>query len=414
MLFVEAIGVGLIFPILPELFLDKNHGFVAGHGYLGISFWYGIAIAIFPLMSFVGMPVFGKLSDIYGRKNLLVIAMIGALTAYLLSAVSVALGILSLFLFARSVMGLCSSVYIVAISAIGDITKTDSEKIFGFRWATFFIFFGLIVGPVIGSLSTGSVGRYGLVPPFLIAALLSFSNILLVLFILKETNNNINVAGRKAVNLIKLLMGSLFSIFEYRFKNIKYLLMSYMLFQLGIGLYMQSISLFLVIHYHYTSSTLYLFYIAMSVAVGLSAIMIQPVVQKYFKLNKIAVYIMPTLFSMFVILFLLKWLDGYSHAGSAIWLWCVSAIAYALFDLLATSFTSIFSSLAEKDRQGELMGVAGQVRVFSWFVSGLSVGFLVLAHWSLLLVFSDIFVLCSFVAYVYFLKKTTIKLSKVI
>ena len=59
---LDAIGIGLIFPILPSLLKE-----VTGSG--DVSLVYGVILALYSLAQFVFSPVLGALSDRFGRDG---------------------------------------------------------------------------------------------------------------------------------------------------------------------------------------------------------------------------------------------------------------------------------------------------------------------------------------------------------
>ena len=72
------LGIGIIIPVIPVLFFDPDGGFFsAGVSQDTRSILYGFLIACFPLFQFFGAPMLGALSDRHGRKNILLISLIG-------------------------------------------------------------------------------------------------------------------------------------------------------------------------------------------------------------------------------------------------------------------------------------------------------------------------------------------------
>ena len=74
-IFIDSISVGIIFPIMPELFLNHSYGLASSTTYLSPEMLYGLSFALFPLAGFIGMPLIGSLSDQYGRKNVIIISI---------------------------------------------------------------------------------------------------------------------------------------------------------------------------------------------------------------------------------------------------------------------------------------------------------------------------------------------------
>ncbi|GGP21543.1 TCR/Tet family MFS transporter [Silvimonas iriomotensis] len=182
---LDAVGIGLIFPILPRLLAQVTH---AGN----IAFWIGIMTALYALMQFIFAPVLGALSDRLGRRPVLLISLAGAAINYLLMAFSSQLWLLFL---GRAIAGLTSANMAVAMAYITDITPEDQRaRRFGLFNAVFGA--GFIIGPVLG----GILGDVNLRLPFMAAAILNAANFLLALLVLPESRTPV----RAPVNLAAL------------------------------------------------------------------------------------------------------------------------------------------------------------------------------------------------------------------
>lgn len=169
---LDAVGIGLIFPILPALLSDVTH---AGN----VAPYIGIMTALYAAVQFVFAPVLGSLSDRIGRRPVLLISLFGAAINYLLLAFA---GSLWLLFLGRAIAGLTSANVSVATAYITDITLEDQRaRRFGLFNAMFGI--GFIVGPVLG----GTLGDHWLRLPFIAAAVLNGVNLLIALFILPES-----------------------------------------------------------------------------------------------------------------------------------------------------------------------------------------------------------------------------------
>lgn len=68
---LDAVGIGLVFPILPSLLGEVTH---AGN----VASYIGIMAALYAAMQFVFAPVLGSLSDRLGRRPVLLISLAGA------------------------------------------------------------------------------------------------------------------------------------------------------------------------------------------------------------------------------------------------------------------------------------------------------------------------------------------------
>lgn len=169
---LDAVGIGLIFPILPRLLQE-----LASTADVATSI--GSMTALYALMQFVCAPVLGALSDRLGRRPVLLISLGGAAINYAVMAVAPSLWMLFV---GRAIAGLTSANMSVATAYLTDISTPDQRaRRFGLFNAMFGL--GFIVGPVLG----GVLGDLGLRLPFLAAGLLNAANLLLAWFALPES-----------------------------------------------------------------------------------------------------------------------------------------------------------------------------------------------------------------------------------
>lgn len=169
---LDAVGIGLIFPILPSLLQDVTHA-------ANVAPYIGIMTALYAVMQFVFAPVLGALSDRIGRRPVLLISLAGAAINYLFLAFAPNLWML---LLGRAIAGVSSANTSVAAAYITDISAEDQRaRRFGLFNAMFGI--GFIIGPVLG----GALGDYWLRLPFIAAAALNGCNLLMAFFVLPES-----------------------------------------------------------------------------------------------------------------------------------------------------------------------------------------------------------------------------------
>ncbi len=178
---VNALGYGIIIPVLYSY--SQKFGLT--------DFQNGLLFSIFSLCQFIATPVIGKLSDIYGRKPLLVISTAGTAISFFMMAF--APGAIFLFI-ARALDGITAGNIPVASAVISDTTKPeDRAKGFGIMGAAFG--FGFIFGPAISAFTF----RYGAHVPFIIAGSVSLLATVLTVWLLPETNQHMGVAKKGSV-----------------------------------------------------------------------------------------------------------------------------------------------------------------------------------------------------------------------
>lgn len=170
---LDAIGIGLIMPILPSLLREVGHT-------AEISGTYGLMLALYAAMQFLFGPVMGMLSDRFGRRPVLLIALGGAAVDYVIMAFTDHLAILFV---GRAIAGIAGASFVVATAYIADISlPAERARRYGLMQACFGI--GFVAGPVLGGL----LGELSLRYPFLLAAALNAINCLVGIFVLPESH----------------------------------------------------------------------------------------------------------------------------------------------------------------------------------------------------------------------------------
>jgi multidrug resistance protein len=166
--FVDLLGFGIVIPNLPYV----------TQSYDASGLTLGFLMASFSLMQMIFAPIWGALSDRFGRKPILLSSI--AFTGISMLIMGFSNSIEGLFL-GRILAGIFSANFSVAFAMAADLTSEDDRsKAMGLIGAAFGM--GFIFGPAIG----GILGQNGLHLPMLFAAGLSFINFPLTLWILKE------------------------------------------------------------------------------------------------------------------------------------------------------------------------------------------------------------------------------------
>ena len=175
-LFIDSMGLGLVFPILNALVIDPHSNFISYHlDSNARNLLFGFTISIYMFCWFFGAAFLGDLSDQIGRKNALMICLLGACFGYLLSALAVVLNSYLLLLIGRIIAGFTAGSQSIAQAAIVDISLPE-HKARNLGLILFFASLGFIVGPMIGgTLSTSSlVSWFNYAMPFILHHLFHF------------------------------------------------------------------------------------------------------------------------------------------------------------------------------------------------------------------------------------------------
>ncbi len=171
---IDAIGIGIIIPVMPDLILE------VGGGTLGsAAVWGGILASVFAFMQLLFGPTIGNLSDRYGRRPVLLISLFFMGIDYIVMGVAHTIWLLFV---GRVIGGLTASTQPTVAAYIADISEPDEKaQNFGLIGAAFGI--GFVLGPLFGA----AFAEFGTRAPFYAAAAFSLGNMVFGWFVLPET-----------------------------------------------------------------------------------------------------------------------------------------------------------------------------------------------------------------------------------
>ena len=171
---VDAIGFGIVMPVLPSLITELGH--VDLPAATRLSGW---MLALFALTQFFAGPVLGSLADRFGRRPVLIASMAAFSLDYLLMAAAPSLAWLFV---GRAIAGVTGATYGSAGAVIADTHAPDKRaRVFGLLGAAFGI--GFMLGPALG----GIAATLGTRAPFAVAAGLAAASALGIALFLPET-----------------------------------------------------------------------------------------------------------------------------------------------------------------------------------------------------------------------------------
>jgi MFS family permease len=205
-IFATVTGVGIVVPLLP----------VYAHDLGASGFFIGLIFGAFSLGRIFCLPYFGRLSDLKGRKPMI---LPGLLAYALISLGFVFFKEVNALIILRFFQGIASAMLMPIIQAyIGDITPTGNE---GFTMGLFnmSMFCGLSIGPLLGGVIHD---RFSLETSFISMGLLALTGFFLCLFLLPPTRSEKNINSGKTPFEWKQLFfdRAIASIFLFRFSHI--------------------------------------------------------------------------------------------------------------------------------------------------------------------------------------------------
>jgi DHA1 family multidrug resistance protein-like MFS transporter len=205
-LVIMMMGFGIIIPILPDL--------VVAFGGTGVEM--GGLMAIFSLMQFLFSPMWGNLSDRFGRKPILMLGVFGNAVSMLALGLSTQLWMLFA---ARGLAGILSSATLP--TAMAYISDSTDEKNRGGGMGVIGAAMGL--GMVLGPGAGGLLSTISLQAPFYFAAILSLVAMLAIWLFLPESlasedrETEVKLQGPQLSTMWQALFGPLSFLFVAAF-----------------------------------------------------------------------------------------------------------------------------------------------------------------------------------------------------
>ena len=182
--FIDMVGLLMVIPLLP--FYAKS----LGQGGLAV----GLLVSSFAAAQLITAPMWGRLSDAYGRRPALLVGLAGSGIAYLIFAFALELPHALFWLFlCRFVQGAGGGTVSVIQAYVADATQPD-DRAKGLGWLSAATNAGVAIGPVLGSL-THAWGTRG---PGLFAAVLCVVNMAFAWKYLDEARDMTEAAESKA------------------------------------------------------------------------------------------------------------------------------------------------------------------------------------------------------------------------
>jgi DHA1 family tetracycline resistance protein-like MFS transporter len=200
-LLIDTIGFGIIIPVMPNLIQELTSGTLSE-----AASYSGWLISAYAIVQFFCAPIVGGLSDRFGRRPVLLAALLGFAVDYTFLAFAPSIGWLFV---GRLVAGIMGASFTTAAAYIGDISSAENRaQNFGMIGAAFGL--GFIIGPLLGGL----LGDLGTRVPFMAAGGLTLVNFLYGFFVLPESlkrENRRNFEWKRANPV-----GTLVSLFQYK------------------------------------------------------------------------------------------------------------------------------------------------------------------------------------------------------
>ena len=159
--FIDLLGFGIVLPLLPVYGrqLASDYQFTAQQ----IGWTVGALMSCFSLMQFLFMPIWGRASDRYGRRPILLIGLVGSTFFYGMFGVATSMKSLVGLFVARIGAGIAGATIATAQAYIAD-TTTNQNRAKGMALIGAAFALGFTLGPSLGVVALLMGGDVALSP----------------------------------------------------------------------------------------------------------------------------------------------------------------------------------------------------------------------------------------------------------
>jgi MFS transporter, DHA1 family, tetracycline resistance protein len=166
---IDLVGFGIVLPILP----------LWAEGFGASPVQIGMLTASYAVMQLLFAPVWGRVSDRYGRRPVILVSLAGSAVAALVIGLA---GTLLVLWLARVLQGIAGASYAAAQAYVADVTtREERARGMGMIGAAFGL--GFVLGPAIGAAFSAIDPRL----PFFVAAALAATNLVIAYLRLPES-----------------------------------------------------------------------------------------------------------------------------------------------------------------------------------------------------------------------------------
>jgi MFS family permease len=369
---IGFMGIALPYPILTPMILQHTGNIIipAYLDFISKSLLLGITLCVYPLGQFFGSPILGGISDIIGRKLILIIALLGTAVGYFLSGFAITEHFFGLLLFSRLFTGFCEGNISIAQASAADLSN-NVKKIRSFSLINGAVALGYIIGPIFG----GFLADKKIIPwfsyslPFYAAMVLAIISALLVYKYFEETWQNKYAEYTGSTKKISQAFSkSIKNIFTtIKIPQLKRALLVYIVLFAGIDLFYEYYPLFFVGNWQFSAFDIAWFSIVYTIPYALSQAFIVPHLGCYFSSKNILKK---------ATLFCGSWLILLLVFSNYLMLYITLPILGVLMAFCSTNIAILVSDSADENMQGSILGVSQSLRVLNNVVIAISGGIL--------------------------------------
>jgi len=329
---LNAIGMTIVLPLFPfllERYVPNNQ----------IAVTMSALVSIFAICQFFASPIFGALSDRFGRKPILLVSLLGSAVGYLLLGIGGALWVLFL---GRIIDGLTAGNQSALFAYVADRTEPNERgKWYGYLGGAIGI--GFMIGPAIGGL----LGTNSITLPFYVTAVITFVSMICIFLFVPES-----LKVEKRSKQISLKSFNTFLHFKeiFSISNAKNLIIMGAFFYVGLGIWQFNASIFLKDVFKWGTSFIGGVFILVGICDILSRVIILPQMLKRWNEQTVGIIGLLGLVLGLCLLFVSAFISSVFFIIAAVV--CI-VLGEGLFD---PSYNARLSMSVDESKQGLLQG----------------------------------------------------------
>ncbi|MEM7175008.1 MAG: MFS transporter [Chlamydiota bacterium] len=352
-LFVDNLALAVVYPLFTPLILKPIYSLLPAHFSPSTRLLFlALLIASFPLAQFFGGPFIGNLADTMTRKKAFLIALVGELIGFFLSAFAMEQLSYPLLLCSRLVTGFFAGNLLLCLVSLADLSYYPKQRAKNFGLVATFSGAGFVIAIILGGLLSDSHldSLFSSALPFYLTGALVFINIAILLLYFTETKaalqSPINGMAKHCKQITCIL----------KTKKLGALYITFFFFMLGWTLTLQFLPTLLIEHFSAKKIIIALTFIGLGVTWCFSNTLVNRFFLARFQSTSL---ILSGLILSTLCLFIV------SQARSLLFFFHLILIGTLGASLTWTNCLTLISSRTPISLQGKMLGIAQSVAAIS-------------------------------------------------